>query len=312
MSDRPDIPRPDPSATNPPARAHNLVEALTLHYEVSRLYEPLLELTPGDTVTVVTEDAFTGQITTARDRRDKRVMPWSNPTTGPIAVRGALPGDAVVLEICEIRPAKGRCATYIPTMPEMQDLLGSPAGDWTRVCVIRDGIIEWDDERCIPYSPMIGVVATAPALGAPTTGSVGDYGGNLDLREIRPGCRLRLPVFVEGAFLYLGDCHACQGDGEVTGAALEMAAEVTVRVDLIKEAQLLGPQFETESEIGAVAAGDLRQAVPTAYGRLARWLASDYEWDPWAAFSYITQIGTLSFGYYGLGVVAAKVEKNMV
>src|SRR6516165_3305562 len=82
-----------------------------LYYEFSLHHEPRLRLEPGETVVVATEDALPGQIRSDADRRDKSKMPYSNPLTGPIAVEGAEPGDALGVTIHEIRPATGQCAT---------------------------------------------------------------------------------------------------------------------------------------------------------------------------------------------------------
>ncbi len=70
-----------------------------LYYEYSRHVEPRLRIDPGETIVVETEDAFSGQIRTADDRRDKAKVPYSNPQTGPIWVEGAQPGDALAVKI---------------------------------------------------------------------------------------------------------------------------------------------------------------------------------------------------------------------
>src|SRR6186997_1798214 len=82
-----------------------------LYYEFSRHHEPRLEVESGETVLVETEDAFSGTIRTNEDRRDKKKMPYSNPLTGPIVVRGAQVGDAIAVTIGAIRPTLDQCAT---------------------------------------------------------------------------------------------------------------------------------------------------------------------------------------------------------
>jgi acetamidase/formamidase len=160
---------------------------------------------------------------------------------------------------------------------------------------------------------MIGVIGTAPAMGVPTTSPAGDYGGNLDLKEIGPETTIWLPVEVVGGLLFLGDCHAAQGDGEPSAAALEMSARVTLKVDVEHEVQLPGPRFETPDEIGAVAASaHLEAAIATAYIRLALWLESDFGWNRWEAYSFLTQVGRLSVGHFAFGIAAAKVDRAYV
>ena len=75
-----------------------------LYYEFSRHNEPRLRIEPGETIVVESEDAFSGQIRTNADRRDKTKKPYGNPQTGPIWVEGAEPGDALAVTIQEIRP----------------------------------------------------------------------------------------------------------------------------------------------------------------------------------------------------------------
>jgi acetamidase/formamidase len=60
---------------------------------------------------------------------------------------------------------------------------------------------------------------------------------------------LRLPVEVDGALLSIGDTHAAQGDGEVCGTAIESPIDVLVKIDLIKDAKISSPEFETSSAV---------------------------------------------------------------
>jgi acetamidase/formamidase len=282
-----------------------------LLYEIDRHEPPALTVEAGDEVIVETEDAFTGQIRRPGDCRDRVAMPKSNPVSGPISVTGTQPGDALRIDILDIEPLIGQCATYLWPYDYLVAGLGAETEDQTRICPIHDGSIVWSDRLSIPYAPMIGVIATAPALGVPTTEPPGNHGGNLDLKEIAPGATVWLPVFVPGGLLFLGDCHAAQGDGELSGAALEMPARVTFRIGIEREARIPGPRLETARELAAVAtAASLENAVAAAYGRLALWLEHDFGWNRWEAYSLATQVGTLSIGYFRFGVVAAKIERR--
>jgi acetamidase/formamidase len=110
--------------------------------------------------------------------------------------------------------------------------------------------------------------------------------------------------------LYVGDCHAAQGDGELSGAALEMPGRVTLRIGVTEQARIPGPRVETDRELAAVAsAPTLEAAVATAYGRLAVWLEADFGWNRFEAYSLATQVGRLSVGYFRFGVVAAKIDR---
>ncbi len=281
-------------------------------YEISRNRQPVLTIESGTALTIETEDAFTHQIKEPGDRRDKTRMPFSNPVNGPVAVRGAEPGDALRIQIERIDPLDGRCATYVFPHPLVLAHLGADLDDQTRICSIDENGITWDDRLTLSYRPMIGCIATAPNLGVPTCGPAGDYGGNLDLREVTVGSTLYLPVFVDGGLLYVGDCHASQGEGELCAASLEMRGKVTLIINLCRQALIPGPRLETPTDLMAVAtARNLEEAIALAYSRLALWLESDYGWNRWEAYSLLTQVGSLSIGFFTAGTVAAGISKSL-
>ena len=293
--------------------AEHVISLGPLLYEISRLREPMITIDPGDSVVVETEDAFSGQVRLPGDVRDRTALPLSDPVAGPIVVSGAEPGDSLRVYIVDIEPLLGQCATYVLPAPPVVAALASPVPDMTRICQIVDGQILWSEDFTIPYRPMIGTIACAPAMGAATTVSAGDYGGNMDLREVAPGSTVMLPVFVPGGFLYLGDCHAAQGAGEVSGIGLEMPARSRIVVDLEKGIELRWPRIETESDLMAVACGrPLDEAVGVAFSRLAVWMERSYGWARWEALSLLSQVGEVSVGYYWGGGVAAKVSKSYV
>ncbi len=204
-----------------------------LYYEFSREREPRLRIAPGETIVVETEDALSGQIRVDSDRRDRLKMPYSNPLTGPILVEGAMPGDVLAVRIDEIRPTIGQCATKTDPGP-LVEWLGADCPHGTHVCPIVDGLIHWSDSVAIPYAPMLGCIGTAPASGSPTTLPAGPHGGNMDIIETCPGNTVYLPVSCPGALLYLGDAHAAMGHGELSATGLEMPAESTITVTLIR------------------------------------------------------------------------------
>ncbi len=282
-----------------------------LSYEFSRHHEPRVSIAPGETLVVESEDALSGQIRADTDRRDKVAMPYSNPLTGPIYVEGAEPGDALAVTIVEIRPTIGQCATRTADPKQLCEWLGADCPHGTHVCTIRDGLIHWSDSVAIPYAPMLGCIGTAPEWGVATTQPAGPHGGNMDLVETCPGSKICLPVFVPGGLLYLGDAHAAMGHGELSATGLEMPAETTVRVDLVKGLRLPGPRIETPDEIMAVASGcPMERSIAWAYAQLILWMEAEFGWDRWRAYDLLTHVGRISVGYYGIGTVAAKVEKR--
>lgn len=282
-----------------------------LYYEFSRHHEPRLTIQPGATVRVDSEDAFSGQIRTNDDRRDKSTVPKSNPQTGPIYVEGAEPGDALAVAIQTIHPSRGQCVTRTSDPNQLAQWLGDDCPHGTHVSEICDGVIHWSDQLTIPYQPMLGCIGTAPEWGVPTTVPAGPYGGNMDLVEVCPGSIVYLPVFVPGGYLYLGDAHAAMGHGELSASGLEMAATTEIRVDLLKHKSLAGVRIESPEEIMTVVSGcPMERSMAEAYARLILWMETEYEWNRWKAYDLLTHVGKISIGYYGIGTVAAKISKQ--
>jgi amidase len=282
-----------------------------LYYEFSR-HNPVRErLQPGETVIVESEDAFSGQIRTNDDRRDKTRQPGSNPQTGPLWIEGAEPGDTLAVKIEAIRPLIGQCATRTGGAGMLSEWLGSDCPHGVHVCKIRNGAILWSDEIVIPYEPMLGCIGVAPAAGVPTTLPAGPHGGNMDLVEVCPGNIVYLPVFVPGGYLYLGDAHAAMGHGELSASGLEMPAETVITVNVLKGKKLAGPRIDLPHEIMTVATGlPMERATAEAFARMVLWMEDDFGWDRWRAYDLLTHVAQMSIGYYGIGTVGVKIAKR--
>lgn len=284
-----------------------------LVYEFSRHETPRAEVEPGETICVETEDAFSGQIRSDADRRDKTTVPYSNPLTGPIFVRGAQPGDALAVHIEAIEPLIGQCATRTAEPQQLCQWLGTDCPHGTHVCPIRDGWIYWSDRVRIAYQPMLGCIGTAPACGVPTAVPAGPHGGNLDLREVAPGHTVYLPVFVEGALLYLGDAHAAMGHGELSACGLEMPARTRLRIDLHKGKQLPGPRIVHPDYLMTVSSGcPWERSFAQAAAYMILWLEAEFGWNRWRAYDLLTHVAEVSVGYYAFGTAAVKCPRRYV
>ena len=282
-----------------------------LYYEFSRHPDPRLRIDSGETVEVETEDALSGQIRTDNDRRDQSGGYSNNPLTGPIWVEGAEPGDALAIHIEKIEPLIGQCATRTANPGILTQWLGEACPHGTHVCPIRDGQIRWSDTITIPYRPMFGCIGTAPDTGSPTTTPAGPHGGNMDIIETCPGNTVYLPVFVEGACLYVGDAHAAMGHGELSATGLEMPARSVIRVDLVEQKKLPGPRIESPTQIMTIATErPMERSIAQAFGWLILWMEAEYGWNRWKAYDLLTHVAELSIGYYDIGTVAAKVDKG--
>ncbi|MBS7645784.1 acetamidase/formamidase family protein, partial [Candidatus Bathyarchaeota archaeon] len=239
--------------------------------------------------------------------RDLLAVPFSNPLTGPIRVKGAERGDTLIVDIKRIRSTIGQGATYIApstryisSIPLLR-LLDVELPHMTRICPIKGRKVYFSDKIMLPFKPMIGTIGVAPEFEAVSSRFPGPHGGNMDIPDIGIGSRLHLPVYVEGALLYLGDVHAAQGEGESpSGVAIEMPAEVTLTVDVIKDKVVTWPRLETSKYIGTIVATGtnrtLEDAVKTAFIELVFWLEKEYGFNRWDAYQLCTQVSKVRLG----------------
>jgi amidase len=130
----------------------------------------------------------------------------------------------------------------------------------------------------IPFMGCLGVAAPSEGNG-PLTYFADEYGGNMDFYKVTKGATIYLPVFHEGALLYIGDGHAEQGDGEINGDALETSMDFAFVAKVIKgKAQIKFPRIEDSEHIVAMAMDKtLEEALKKATLGLLEWLQSDYK-----------------------------------
>ena len=126
---------------------------------------------------------------------------------------------------------------------------------------------------------MLGCVGVAPPGNqAFQSGRLGSFGGNMDYNQIREGVTLYLPVYHPGALLFVGDGHAVQGDGELTGNALETSMDVEFTVDVVQGQAPEMPRAENGEYLMALGiGGSLMEALQAATTNLAQWLERDYK-----------------------------------
>jgi len=135
----------------------------------------------------------------------------------------------------------------------------------------------------IPLAPFPGTIGVARAEpGQYSSVPPGPYGGNLDIRDLREGTTLYLPVFVPGALLWTGDSHAAQGNGEINLTALETAyKEFSVTVDVVKTMKLDWPRIETKDAWITVGIDrDLNKALDLVRAETAKVLAGERKVGP--------------------------------
>ncbi len=270
--------------------------------------EPLLSVAPGETFEIETYDASTGYFTRAGEpalpaRRPgfHRSPPLTNPIGGPVYVKGAEPGDLLIVELetitvedfswIAVGPRRGPLGEST-RWPELSsdyttrifDHAPGPSG------TTRDGTLRFNDRISWPITPFVGTLGVAPDREVTTSGDgQGVWGGNLDIRDAAPGNRILLPVFHPGALFYLGDVHASQGDTEFTGTAAETKATVRLRMRLKKNKRIPWMRIEKPDSIVAVyAARPLDYAVETATYHLMDWLITEYGFTPTDAYLLVS------------------------
>ncbi len=210
-------------------------------YSFDRRHPPVATIDAGTEVCFETWDARTGTVLSERDLLTRPHPKGPNPATGPVAVRGAEPGDALIVEILDIALGSRGFTGIRPRL----GVLGHLIADYrTRMLDIVDGMVVFSDRIRFPVRPMVGVIGTAPAGEGVGNVSPGPHGGNMDHNDVRVGARVHLPVFVPEGLLALGDVHASMGDGEVSITALEICGEVTARVELARGEGIARPWIE--------------------------------------------------------------------
>jgi amidase len=249
--------------------------------------EPVLEVDPGAVVTFETNDCFTGQIQDETDLVTDIDFERVNGATGPVAVRGAEPGDSLIVEILEVKPVASGVATIIP---EIGQLIGEVRAPLTQVFRVEGDTVRMNDRIAFPLRPMVGVVGVATDGETISNAFAGRHGGNLDNHLHGPGSRIYFPVRQSGAMFAVGDMHAAMGDGEICGTGVEIAGEVTVRFDLLKGKQATWPV--TELAAGWVAHGtagpDVREAIQEACAEAARLLVDQWAFTPEEAYVFLS------------------------
>lgn len=211
-------------------------------FEMNQENEPVLSVDSGETVIFETMDCFSGEVCSAEDTVSNIDFAKVNPATGPLFVNGAEVGDTLKVTINHIKIAD---QGVILTAPGLGLLADGIEQEETIIVEVTDEAAKYQGLD-IPLRKMIGVIGTAPAGEPVNTGTPHDHGGNLDTISIGEGAIIYLPVNVEGALLAMGDMHAAMGDGEIMGAGLEVAGEVEVEVEVLKDAQFPLPFVETE------------------------------------------------------------------
>src|ERR1700722_11636529 len=259
-------------------------EPTEFHHYFSAAIAPALHIRPGDTVKTWSVDAG------GTDPKGVRRTSGGNPLTGPFYIEGALPGDALSIHFTRIHLNRDTAISsplivngaLNPGYVEQRKRVEGYDADWKLdlaggFASLQKPTGKLKDYR-VPLAPMLGCIGVAPPGGMQyRSGFLGSYGGNMDYNQVREGITVYLPVYVPGALLFVGDGHALQGAGELTGNALETSMDIEFTVSLEPGASPPGPRMENADYLMASGiAGGLDDALRGATTSLVRWLEKKY------------------------------------
>lgn len=279
-------------------KAHHLdADVETVHWGFFDAHLPArIEVDSGDTITINTVSGWTDVAdASAMTEAHRRIVTTHKRglgphiLTGPVAVRGALPGHTLEVRIKSIElTADWGWSLVLP-------LRGTLPEDFPKA---EARIIPLDRERMVarlpwgpvlPLQPFFGIMATAPRpeYGMVSTVEPREFGGNIDCKEFGVGTSLFLPVFVPGANLSVGDGHAVQGDGEVSLTALETCLRGTFELILHTDMKLAMPRATTPTHFITLGFDvDLDDAAKQALRDMIAWLVEMKGWTPSEAYVF--------------------------
>lgn len=235
-----------------PVTVTHTIHQAQRHVGWNRSLAPVHRVVPGQTVEFEVVDASGGQLGPGSTADDLVAMDPDevNPTTGPVAVEGAEPGDALQVTIEHLAPSGWGWTALIPGFGLLASDFPEPA---VRTWRYEPGLghpAAMGDLARVPLKPFPGTIGVAPSEpGVHSVMPPRHVGGNMDTRDLAAGTVLWLPVEVDGALFSVGDTHAAQGDGEVCGTAIESPMGVALTFDVVKAAAPAFPRFDTPGPV---------------------------------------------------------------
>ena len=219
------------------------------HNRWSSTIPPQLTVPSGAVVEVFTKEASDGQITEATTAEDLLNVNFDliHALTGPIYVEGASAGDLLAVTLHEIDVQGWGWAGIFPGFGFLSEEFTGP---WIRGFPMETGATEvsFNEDITIPLAPFAGVMGVAPDTDSMlVTIPPRANGGNMDNRHMIAGTTVYFPVQVEGALFSIGDAHAAQGDGEVSGSAIETPMRIVFEVEVMENTRgMVEPQYESD------------------------------------------------------------------
>ena len=257
---------------------------------------PVVSVGSGDVVEFDCLDASNGQITadSTTETLEHLVFDQVDQVTGPVEVAGAEPGDTLQIDLLEFEHADWGWTASIPGFGLLADDFPDAHLKITHLPSDSGPVEFWPGVR-IPLAPFCGELGVAPRTGPLSTIPPDLHGGNMDTRHLVAGSTLFLPVFHAGARFSIGDGHATQGDGEVSGTAIETPMRALVRLTVRKDLHVTGPEFIAAADPHAALRNgpryatdgigpDLMDAARDALRRMIEWLGREHGLEPMQAY----------------------------
>lgn len=273
--------------------------------------QPVVTVDPGTVIEIETWDCFTGQVQSESDTLEKLDLARINSATGPIAVKGAMPGDSISVTLIDIKPGPQGAGMVIPEWGQLIHKAKSPT---TRIFKVEGETITMvSNGVTFPKRPMFGVIGVAPASGEIPTFAADRHGGNMDDNQNGIGATIHLPVFQPGGQLAIGDMHASMGDGEISGTGVEIGGTAIIKVDLIKGKAAGWPVTETKDSwiTHGTTADNIDEALKNAAEEAAKLLVDEWGFAMEDAFIFLSVAGDLGIAQYchpSPGSVIAKMR----
>jgi acetamidase/formamidase len=266
--------------------AEHILSAEPTHSRWNRALPPRIAIAPGDTVHMECVDASGAQVRPGMSVAEYLGIDRGriHALTGPIFIESAEPGDVLQIDVLKVAHKGWGWTSVIPGLGFLKEHFSEPyLFHWT----LGEDVTTSLTPAVVPLRPFCGVMGVAQGEdGEFRTRPPGNFGGNMDVRELCRGAKLYLPVLHTGALFSAGDAHAAQGDGEVCINGIECPTDVTLRFHLHKGRPLAGPLIESaeprepdapgESWIVVESATDAVAAARAATSRMidllvARW-----------------------------------------
>jgi amidase len=226
------------------------------------------------------------------------------PIAGPIRVRGAEPGDAVVVELLEITPRGEGITAIVRDFGVLRQEFPDPTAIRSPV---KDGRAWFGGRIPIPLCPNLGTVSTMPPEGYKPS-YAGAYGGDFDQKDVRAGSRVHLPVLVEGALVFFADPHAAISDGIVCGTGVECTSTVRARILLEKGRRVERPIIEVDGTVQVLGWGPtVEEATEDATRGAVDYVAARTRLDRREAYMLLSIVGELRIGTSPRPVMAARL-----